>query len=141
MTTINFDFWTAFISVVLFGYEPEFRFVYEEGQAEDFVICYAGKDITGFGHCHGYWIDIDAIVEDWFDSEDVADIPELYDFYSNDDFYYNDEEEEDNNWFDAEDLINIPDIREWFDAEDFEDLDLEENWFFSSDIKNIPTAA
>ena len=40
-------------------------------------------------------------------------------------------------------MKDIPDqeeigVREWFDAEDFEDLDLEENWFFSSDIKNIP---
>ena len=112
-TAINFDFATAFVFVVL-GYNPEFRFVYEKGQAEDFVICYdtTGKDITGFGKAHGYWVNIDDIVENdnWFDKDDVKDIP------------------------DQEEIC----VREWFDAEDFEDLDLEENWFFSSDIENIP---
>ena len=123
MTAINFDFVTAFISVVILGYEPAFRFVYEKGLADDFVICYdtTGKDIIGFGHCHGYWIDIDAIVEDWFNSEDVADIPDLYDFYYDDtiledfnlDFCFDASaipDVEDDNWFDEKDVKDIPDF-------------------------------
>jgi hypothetical protein len=112
---LNFEFATAFTYVTFFSFEPTFRFVYEPefiSHYDDVVICYdkEGKDITGFGKAHGRYINIDLIEEDWFDEDDISAIPDLYDFYSNDDFYYDEEEEEDNNWFDESDVKDIPDF-------------------------------
>lgn len=94
----DFDFLYAFVLVVLFGYEPEFRFIYEEGEYPQMIWIELGR----FARVHGVYVDIDRYVledDDIFDVE--LDLPN--------EFLFEDEEE----YFDANDLKDIPDEPQW----------------------------
>lgn len=67
--SFNSDFLFAFCSISIFGYEPEFRFVYEEGDIPQMVWISLGC----FARVHGRYVDIDRYVledDDIFDVED-----------------------------------------------------------------------
>lgn len=96
MTAINFDFVSAFVYVVIFGYEPEFRFVYEEGEYPKMWWVSLGR----FARIHGVYVDIDYMVYDECEEEEWI-LPDEFDFS---------DEEDDDNWFDIDDLKDVPDF-------------------------------
>ena len=67
--SLNSDFVSAFVYVSLYGYEPEFRLVYEPGEYPQMVWVSLGR----FARVHGRMVNIDHIVD--FDVEDLKSIP------------------------------------------------------------------
>ncbi|MFM6396520.1 MAG: hypothetical protein ACKPFF_07530 [Planktothrix sp.] len=68
---IDYNFLSAFVWVGLWGYEPEFRFIYEEGEYPQMVWITWGV----WARVHGRYINIDDV--EYFDPDDLSGIPNL----------------------------------------------------------------
>lgn len=139
---INLNFWTVFISITIFNFEPEFRYIYKDNL--DYILCFKDHKYLKLGKCHGQYVSIDRYELDEdsidpfeydydFDQEDFEDL-DKWGYYFSDEFGFFSE--------DVKDIPNIP-LDKCFDSNDVVSIpELEDdNWFDENDIAIIPDSS